>query len=63
MFIVTNKKLYNTQGIKNIKATTIGNSFNQQNDISWSKRILGNDALIQINVNIIAQDLIPNIIP
>lgn len=53
-------KLYIKQGIITIKAITIGNSIVQEKDISWSKRILGKDALTQININIIIQDLIPN---
>jgi len=54
-----NSKLYKIQGIKTIKATTIGNKTVQQNDINWSKRILGNEALAHINIKIIIQDLIP----
>lgn len=46
-----------------IKATTIGNSTVQQNDINWSNRILGKLALAQINTKIIILDLIPSIIP
>ena len=52
-------KLITTQGIRTIKAIIIGSKIVQQKDINWSKRILGNDALVQININIITQDLIP----
>ena len=38
-------KLYKIHGTNTIKAITIGNNIVQQNDINWSKRILGNDAL------------------
>ena len=44
-----------------IKATTIGSNTVQQNDISWSKRILGKLALAQINTNIIKLALTPSI--
>ena len=44
-----------------MNATTIGNNTVQQNDINWSKRILGKLALAQINVKIIILDLIPSI--
>ena len=46
-----------------MKETTMGNNFNQQKDISWSNRILGKDALIHMNVNIIEQAFVPNINP
>lgn len=46
-----------------IKATTIGSSTVQQNDINWSNRILGKLALAQMNTKIIILDLIPSIIP
>jgi hypothetical protein len=52
-------KLYKIQGTSTIKAITIGNKMVQQNDINWSKRILGKEALAHINVNIIIQDLNP----
>lgn len=42
-----------------MNAITTGNSFVQEYDINWSNLILGNDALTQIKVNIIAHDLIP----
>ena len=51
------------QGTKIINAITIGNKIVQQKDISWSKRILGNDALAHINTKIIIQDFIPNVKP
>lgn len=50
-------------GIKITNAITIGNNTVQQKDISWSKRILGNEALAQINMNIIIQDFIPKAKP
>ena len=53
-------KVYIIQGTNTIKAIIIGKSTVQQNDISWSKRILGRDALTQINVNIIIQLFNPN---
>ena len=56
-------KLYKIQGTNTIKANTKGNRTVQQNDINWSKRILGKLALIQIKTNIIIEDFIPNIIP
>lgn len=59
IFNVIDIKPNNKQGIINIKATTIGNNFNQQKDINWSNLILGNEALIHINVNIIEHDFIP----
>ena len=51
------------QGIKTIKAIIIGNNIVQENNINWSKRILGKEALTQINVNTIKQDFIPKVIP
>ena len=47
------------QGINTIKAIIIGSKIVQENDINWSKRILGKEALTHININIIIQDLIP----
>ena len=44
-----------------MKANTKGNRTVQQYDINWSKRILGNEALTQINTNIMISVLIPNI--
>jgi hypothetical protein len=59
MFVGIISKLITTQGIRTIKAIIIGNKTVQQKDINWSKRILGKEALVQININIIIQDLIP----
>ena len=51
--------IYNKQGINIIKANKIGNNTVQQNDINWSKRILGNEALAHINTKTIMQVLVP----
>ena len=56
-------KLYNIQGTKTTKAITIGNNIVQQNDINWSKRILGNEALTHMNVKIIIHDFTPKARP
>jgi len=56
-------KLNNIQGIKTTNAITTGNNIVQQKDISWSKRILGNEALAQIKMKIIIQDFIPRAKP
>jgi len=56
-------KLYKRQGTKIIKAKTTGNKTVQQKDISWSKRILGKEALTHINTNIIIELLIPKFKP
>ena len=56
-------KLYKIQGKAIIKAIIKGNSMVQQNDINWSYRILGNEALTQIKINIITQDFNPNVKP
>lgn len=56
-------KLYKIQGTNTIKAITIGNNIVQQNDINWSKRILGKEALTHIKTKIKIQDLIPKTIP
>ena len=56
-------KLYNIQGTRIIKAITTGNSTVQQNDINWSNRILGNEALAHIKRKIITQVFKPNIKP
>ncbi len=56
-------KLYNKQGIYIINPITIGSSIVQQNDINWSKRILGNEALTHIKINIIIQVLNPKLKP
>lgn len=42
----------NKQGINTINANKIGNNTVQQKDINWSKRILGKEALTQMNTNI-----------
>lgn len=52
-------KLYKIQGTSTTKAITMGSKTVQQKDINWSKRILGKDALVQIKINIRAQDLNP----
>ena len=52
-------KLYCIQGTNIIKAIIKGNSTVQQNDINWSKRILGKEALAQINIKIITELLNP----
>jgi hypothetical protein len=54
--------IYNTAGTNIIKANSIGNKTVQQNPINWSKRILGNDALTQINKNTIAEAFTPKLI-
>jgi hypothetical protein len=46
-----------------IKAKTNGNRLVQQKLINWSKRILGNDALTQININTIIELFNPIINP
>ena len=40
---------------------TTGNNTVQQKDINWSKRILGKDALTQININTIIELFIPKV--
>ena len=45
-------KLHIKHGIKITKAITTGNKTVQHTDINWSKRILGKEALTQINTNI-----------
>jgi hypothetical protein len=62
MFTKKTPNTYKTQGANNIKANKIGSKAVQQNDINWSKRILGNDALTQININTIIELFIPKII-
>ena len=59
MLIGNISKLYKIQGTKIMKANNIGNNTVQQNDINWSKRILGKEALAHININIIIQALNP----
>ncbi len=56
-------KLYNIQGTSTINPITIGNNIVQQNNISWSKRILGKDALTHIKTKIIKQVFIPRLKP
>jgi hypothetical protein len=56
-------QLNNIQGIIIIIANTIGNRIVQQNAINWSKRILGNEALAQIKVNIIIELFNPKFKP
>lgn len=51
------------QGTNIIKAITTGSNIVQENDINWSKRILGNEALTHIKIKIIIQDLIPRVKP
>lgn len=56
-------KLYCIQGTNTINAIIKGNNTVQQKDINWSKRILGKEALIHINTNIITDDFKPKLIP
>ena len=56
-------KLYCIQGTNIINAITKGNNIVQQKDINWSKRILGNEALAQINIKIIIHDFTPKVKP
>lgn len=46
-----------------MKAMTKGNNIVQQNDINWSNRILGKEALTQIKTKIIIQAFSPKLIP
>ena len=46
-----------------MKANTIGNNTVQQNDINWSKRILGKEALTQMKINIIIELFNPKLKP
>lgn len=46
-----------------MNAITTGNSIVQQNDISWSKRILGKEALVHIKIKIIIDDFNPKLRP
>ena len=55
--------MYNKDGINIINANKIGNNTVQQNDINWSKRILGNDALTQMKINTIIELFIPKVKP
>ncbi len=63
MFIIKMFKPFNIQGITIIKEKIIGKSIVQQNDINWSKRILGKEALTQIKKNTIKELLIPTFNP
>lgn len=54
--------MYNKDGINIINANKIGNNTVQQNDINWSKRILGKDALTHIKINTIIELFIPKVI-
>lgn len=54
---------FNIQGNNTIKAIIKGNNIVQQNDINWSYRILGKEALAQIKTKIMIQDLNPNVKP
>lgn len=56
-------QVYKIQGITNINANNIGNRTVQQNDINWSKRILGKEALAQINMKIIIELFAPKLKP
>ena len=56
-------KLYKTHGTIIIIAKLIGNNTVQQKAINWSKRILGKEALAQINVNIINELFNPKLTP
>ena len=51
------------QGTNTINAITIGSSIVQENDINWSKRILGKEALTHIKTKTIIQDFIPIVKP
>ena len=62
MLIKNTPKTYNKQGTKKISANKIGNNTVQQKDINWSKRILGKDALTQININTIIELFTPKVI-
>ena len=46
-----------------MKAITMGRSIVHEKDISWSKRILGKEALTHININTIIEDFIPKVRP
>lgn len=54
---------YIRQGAKTIIPITIGNKIVQLNNINWSNLIRGKEALTQIKVNTIIQDLKPKLIP
>ena len=46
-----------------MKAITTGSNMVQENDINWSNRILGKEALTHIKTKTIIQDLIPIVNP
>jgi len=46
-----------------MKAITIGSKIVQENNINWSKRILGKEALTQMKTKTIVHDLIPKVKP
>lgn len=52
---------YKVQGNNIIKANNKGNNTVQQNDINWSKRILGNEALTHIKMKTKRELLAPKI--
>ena len=56
-------KLYIIQGTTTIKAITTGNKIVHEKDISWSKRILGKEALTHIKTKTIIHDLNPKVKP
>ncbi len=45
-------ELNKIQGTNTINANKIGNNTVQQNPISWSSKIIGKEALVQINIKI-----------
>ena len=57
------EKLCKIQGTKIIKAIATGKRIVQQNDINWSNRILGKDALAHIKTKIIIQAFSPKLRP
>ena len=46
-----------------MKAITTGSKIVQENNINWSKRILGKEALTHIKTKTIRHDLIPKVKP
>ena len=46
-----------------MKAITNGSKIVQENNINWSKRILGKEALTHIKTKTIIHDLIPKVKP
>jgi hypothetical protein len=62
MLIKKTPNIDRIQGTNIIRANKIGNNTVQQNPINWSKRILGNEALTQININTIIELFIPKVI-